>query len=247
MAQKIVAGNWKMNLNRDQAISLLEEVAEHNWNKDVRVLMFPPALYLSELSDRAKNIEIGSQNFFPEPNGAFTGELSIEQLKSVGAEIALIGHSERRIIFGEDDVLIKRKVDAALEHDFPFIFCCGEPLAMREMGSEFEFVKTQMEAALFHLNALQMSKAIIAYEPIWAIGTGETATSDQAEAMHAAIRSWVAEKYDQSTAESVTILYGGSCNQNNAKELFSCPNVDGGLIGGAALQAASFCAIIDSF
>lgn len=247
MAQKIVAGNWKMNLNRDQAISLLEEVSEHNWNKDVRVLMFPPALFLSELSDRGKNIEVGSQNFFPEPNGAFTGELSIAQLKSVGAEIALIGHSERRMIFNEDDMLLKRKVDAALEQSFPFIFCCGEPLAIREMGSEFEFVKTQLEAALFHLNAEQMSNAIIAYEPVWAIGTGKTATSEQAEAMHAAIRSWVAEKYDQSTAENVTILYGGSCNQNNAKELFSCPNVDGGLIGGAALQAASFCAIIDSF
>ncbi len=247
MAQKIVAGNWKMNLNREEALNLVAAVAEHNWNDEVRVLMFPPALYISDLSGKTKGIEVGAQNFYHESKGAFTGEISIDQLKSVGAEIALIGHSERRAIFGEDDVLLKRKVDAALAANFPFIFCCGEPLAIREEGSENEFVRTQLEAALFHLNARQMASAIIAYEPVWAIGTGKTATTEQAETMHAAIRSWVAEKYDAETAESVTILYGGSCNQNNAKELFSCPNVDGGLIGGAALQADSFCAIIDAF
>ena len=142
---------------------------------------------------------------------------------------------------------MKQKVDTAIQADFPFIFCCGEPLGERNAGTHEAFVNAQLNASLFHITKDQMKSMVIAYEPVWAIGTGETASSDQAEEMHAAIRSWIAEKYDNETANSVSILYGGSCNENNAKELFSCPNVDGGLIGGASLKAESFCAIIDSF
>lgn len=246
MAQKIVAGNWKMNLMRNEAKELVSEISKHNIPEDVRVMMFTPSIYISELAD-STSLEVGAQNFYHEAKGAFTGELALGQLDSVGASIALIGHSERRSIFGESDEQLKLKVDAAIGADFPYIFCCGEPLEERKAGNEKEFVKAQLEASLFHLSAEEMKKAIIAYEPVWAIGTGETATSDQAEDMHAAIRSWIADKYDAATASEVSILYGGSCNQNNAKELFSCPNVDGGLIGGASLKADSFCAIIDSF
>ena len=173
--------------------------------------------------------------------------MAIDQIRSVGGEIALIGHSERRSIFGESDALLKQKVDAAVSAGFDFIFCCGEPLEIREAGTQEEYVKAQLEAALFHLPKEAVQDVVIAYEPVWAIGTGKTATSDQAEEMHAAIRSWIVDSYDQDTAEKVSILYGGSCNENNAKELFSCPNVDGGLIGGASLKADAFCAIIDSF
>jgi len=247
MAQKVVAGNWKMNLSFNEARQLVEAVNKNNKNSDVTVMMFPPALYVAEVARMAENAKVGTQNFYFEPSGAFTGELAIDQIKSVGGQIALIGHSERRSLFGETDQLLKAKVDAAIAANFDFIFCCGEPLDVRESGSQNDFVKAQLEASLFHLSAEEISGAIIAYEPVWAIGTGKTATSEQAEEMHAAIRSWIEEKYNSSIAQSVSILYGGSCNQNNAKELFSCANVDGGLIGGASLKADAFCAIIDSF
>lgn len=247
MAQKIVAGNWKMNLTSDEAKSLVSQVNNHRKPEDVSVMMFPPALFVSEIAQSADGVKVGTQNFYSEPKGAFTGEISIEQIRSVGGEIALIGHSERRAIFGETDEMLKNKVDAAVAAGFRFIFCCGEPLQVREAGDQNEFVKAQLEASLFHLEADFIRDAIIAYEPVWAIGTGKTASSELAEEMHAAIRSWIADKYDDSIAQSISILYGGSCNQNNAKELFSCPNVDGGLIGGASLKADAFCAIIDSF
>ena len=247
MPQKIVAGNWKMNLNSEDAKALVQKVTEQNKREDVTVMMFPPSLFVADVANASGAIKVGTQNFYHEDKGAFTGEVSIDQIKSVGGEIALIGHSERRAIFGESDDLLKQKVDAAIAKSFDFIFCCGESLEIREAGNQESFVKAQLEAALFHLSKESMQKAIIAYEPVWAIGTGKTASSDQAEEMHAAIRSWITEKYDAETAETVSILYGGSCNENNAKELFSCPNVDGGLIGGASLKADSFCAIIDSF
>lgn len=247
MAQKIVAGNWKMNLKLSEAKELVQHIKENAPTNDVKVMMFPPALFVSEVASQAGNIQVGTQNFYFEEKGAYTGEVAIDQIRSVGGQIALIGHSERRAIFGETDALLKQKVDAAVAADFDFIFCCGEPLEIREAGKEADYVKAQLESALFHLPKESMKKAIIAYEPVWAIGTGKTASSDQAEEMHAAIRSWIVEKYDAETAEKVSILYGGSCNENNAKELFSCPNVDGGLIGGASLRANAFCTIIDSF
>ena len=247
MAQKIVAGNWKMNLNLNDARALVQNVNQQNKREDVTVMMFPPALYVADVAAESNGIKVGTQNFYFEEKGAFTGEVAIDQIRSVGGEIALIGHSERRSIFGESDALLKQKVDAAVSAGFDFIFCCGEPLEIREAGTQEEYVKAQLEAALFHLPKEAVQDVVIAYEPVWAIGTGKTATSDQAEEMHAAIRSWIVDSYDQDTAEKVSILYGGSCNENNAKELFSCPNVDGGLIGGASLKADAFCAIIDSF
>lgn len=247
MAHKIVAGNWKMNLNLNDAKALVQNVNQQNKREDVTVMMFPPALFVADVAAESNGIKVGTQNFYFEEKGAFTGEVAIDQIRSVGGEIALIGHSERRSIFGESDALLKQKVDAAVSAGFDFIFCCGEPLEIREAGTQEEYVKAQLEAALFHLPKEAVQDVVIAYEPVWAIGTGKTATSDQAEEMHAAIRSWIVDSYDQDTAEKVSILYGGSCNENNAKELFSCPNVDGGLIGGASLKADAFCAIIDSF
>lgn len=248
MAQKIVAGNWKMNLLSEEGETLVSEIVAGSKPSDVEVMIFPPSLYVQKLSDRAKNeIAAGVQNFNPNESGAFTGELAIAQVKSAGGTIGLIGHSERRSLFGESDALLKSKVDAAIAQNFRFIFCCGEPLEIREAGTEFDYVKSQLEASLFHLSAEQIKNGIIAYEPVWAIGTGKTATSSQAEEMHAEIRSWLTEKYGADVAQSVSLLYGGSCNNKNAQELFACPNVDGGLIGGAALKSESFLEIINAF
>jgi triosephosphate isomerase len=247
MAQKIVAGNWKMNLELGEAKNLIQGVSGHSMPNDVRVIVFPTSVYINAVANNAEGVEVGVQNFHWEQKGAFTGEQSIDQVKSAGGSIGLIGHSERRSYFGEDHGILKRKVDSAIGAGFDFIFCCGEPLEVREAGEESTFVRSQLEESLFHLNKEQMMNKIIAYEPVWAIGTGKTASIEQAESMHAEIRSWIEEVYDAETANSVSILYGGSCNQGNAKELFSCPNVDGGLIGGASLKAESFCAIIDSY
>jgi triosephosphate isomerase len=248
MAQKIVAGNWKMNLQFGEGEALVHGVLQGNRPSDVDVMVFPTSLYVQALSEMAdKQITVGVQNFNANEKGAFTGEVSISQVNSVGVSIGLIGHSERRAIFGETDEDLKHKVDAAIQNDFKFIFCCGEPLEVREAGEEYNFVRKQLEASLFQLSGDQMKNGIIAYEPVWAIGTGRTATSQQAEEMHAQIRSWLTEKYDSDIANSVSILYGGSCNENNAQELFACPNVDGGLIGGASLKADSFLKIINAF
>ncbi len=248
MPQKIVAGNWKMNLSLTEGLDLVKGIDACERDQNVRTIVFPPALFVNAIGARASGeIEVGVQNFHPESEGAFTGELSIKQLKSAGATIGLIGHSERRAYFGESNAFLKEKVDAAVNNDFEFIFCCGEPLFIREKNGELDFVKNQLNESLFHLSAEQIQGKIIAYEPVWAIGTGRTASSAQAEDMHKAIRSWIVEKYDQATAESISILYGGSCNRSNANELFSCPNVDGGLIGGASLKADDFCSIINAF
>lgn len=247
MRRKIVAGNWKMNLDRNSSLELIDDINRLSWAADVELMVFPPSVFIDTVADKTENVQVGAQNFYFEDQGAYTGEISIDQLRSVGASIALIGHSERRELFGETNALLKRKVDAAIDADFGFIFCCGEPLNIRKTGREFDYVKVQLEESLFHLTSEQMSNAIIAYEPIWAIGTGETATSQQAEDMHAAIRSWISEKYGETVGEEVAILYGGSCKPENAKELFSCANVDGGLIGGAALKAESFIAIANAF
>lgn len=248
MAKKIVAGNWKMNLDSKEASDLLIELNDKLSASDVRVIIFPPSLYVARLAEQSSALlDVGVQNFHHEQSGAFTGEISIEQVKSTGCNIGLIGHSERREYFNEDHVLLKRKVDAALNNDFEFIFCCGEPLNIRESGREFDFVKAQLDESLFHITAAQMKNGIIAYEPVWAIGTGKTATSEQAEEMHASIRKWISDVYDDETAASVSILYGGSCKPSNAEELFACANVDGGLIGGASLDATSFTQITNSY
>ncbi len=247
MAQKIVAGNWKMNLSSNEAKELMSNLNEKSFPSDVRTIVFPSSIYVDSIASTAKNTEVGVQNFSENDNGAFTGEVSIEQLRSVNVNIGLIGHSERRAYFKEGHEQLKNKVDHAIKNEFNFIFCCGEPLAIRENGDELTFVRLQLNESLFHLIKEQMMNKVIAYEPVWAIGTGKTASSDQAEEMHRNIRSWIEEKYDLETAESVSILYGGSCKPSNAKELFACKNVDGGLIGGAALKADDFNALIHSF
>ena len=247
MADKIIAGNWKMNLTATDAMQLVKDLNTYNTPADVRVLVFPSSLYTGIASAFSKNVEVGVQNFSEYSNGAYTGENSIAQSISVGATIGLIGHSERRAYFKEDSDTLKAKVSKAVEENFEFIFCCGEPLFIREEGAELEFVRQQLEDSLFHLSAEQMKNRIIAYEPVWALGTGKTASSEQAEDMHRNIRSWLTEKYNDDVANSVSILYGGSCKPSNAKELFSCPNVDGGLIGGASLNAEDFSALINSF
>lgn len=248
MRKKIVAGNWKMNLSADEAVALTDEINNQVGElHDVELMIFPSTLYIHELAHRKGQLKVGAQNFHPSENGAYTGEVSITQIKNSGATHALVGHSERRALFGENSSFLKSKVDSALHHDITPVFCCGEPLEIREAGEELEFVKQQLIDSLFHLSASDIQKTIIAYEPVWAIGTGKTASVQQAESMHFAIRNWLSEKYDLDVANSISILYGGSCNTSNAKELFACPNVDGGLIGGASLQADSFITIARSF
>lgn len=247
MRKKIVAGNWKMNLKCEEATRLFLSLANAK-NSAVEVIIFPSTLYLQSFLDNTnKNIQIGAQNAYPIDTGAYTGETSFYQLKSIGITHVLIGHSERRAYFSESNEFLKEKVDAALENNITPVFCCGESLSIREQGKEKEFITNQIKESLFHLSSDTFQKCIIAYEPIWAIGTGKTATSEQAEDIHKTIRSFIAEKYGDTLAQEISILYGGSCNENNAKELFSCPNIDGGLIGGASLKTASFKAIIDSF
>lgn len=247
MAKKIVAGNWKMNLESQDAFALVDALNASLEPSDCRVILFPPSLFVLPLARMNKGkFELGVQNFYPEKSGAFTGEISVPQAKSVGAHFALIGHSERREYFQESNAFLRRKVDAAIAGNLEFIFCCGEPLEIREAGTEADFVRTQLEESLFHLDADTLRNRVIAYEPIWAIGTGKTASSAQAEAMHRDIRSWIAARYSEDVAQSVSILYGGSCKPDNAAELFACPNIDGGLIGGASLNAEDFCAIIDA-
>ena len=246
MRKHIVAGNWKMNLTEQEAIELAKEVAEMRV-ENTEIVIFPPAIFIPTLSKLNLNLKIGAQNFFPKDKGAFTGEISINQLKEAGVTYVLVGHSERRTILKEDNTFLKEKVNAALEKNLHVVFCCGEELAIREQGTENEFVKNQLNESLFHLTQEQIQNVTIAYEPIWAIGTGLTASSAQAEAMHLFIRETLSSKYTTEIAAGISILYGGSCNPTNAKELFACPNVDGGLIGGAALKSADFNSIANSF
>ncbi len=247
MRQKIVAGNWKMNLSKSESVALLNEINAGKQGEDVQMIVFPPAVYLNSLAELKSNCAVGAQNFHPAEKGAFTGENSVVQVQDAGATYVLVGHSERRMYFNEDADFLKDKVDAALAHGLKVIFCCGEPWSIREKDAQDYFVSSQLEESLFHLTAAMMEKVVIAYEPVWAIGTGKTASSEQAESMHASIRGMIAAKYDQVTAEKVSILYGGSCNASNAKELFACDNVDGGLIGGASLKSTDFLTIANSF
>ena len=249
MRKKIVAGNWKMNLLSIEANSLFDSISENLSNELIPTIMvFPPSVYVSQLIQKGNSpIEIGVQNFYPKDKGAFTGEISVTQVKDIGVTQVLIGHSERRAYFQETSSFLKEKVDSALENGLGIVFCCGEPLVIRESNTELEYVKLQLEESLFHLNENEIQKCVIAYEPVWAIGTGKTATIQQAEDMHSEIRTWLKERYSNQIAEKISILYGGSCNSANAKELFACPNVDGGLIGGASLDSSTFLQISNSF
>jgi triosephosphate isomerase len=249
MRTKIVAGNWKMNKNINDSRALVNEIIA-NIDKDsldnTRVIVAPPYVNLSAVVESANNstVEVAAQNMHQAESGAFTGEISAEMLKSVGVNIVLIGHSERREYFNEGSHLLTKKVEQALEHKMNVIFCFGEKLEDRQSNNHFEVVKEQLQDSLFHLNDVDWDSIILAYEPVWAIGTGETASPAQAQEMHAFIRNLIAENYDQDLADRISILYGGSVKPANAEEIFSKPDVDGGLIGGAALKVEDFAAII---
>lgn len=246
MRTKIIAGNWKMQLSYGAAIDLNTSVEDYitQTNPNVAVYQFVPFIYLKKLIDKSKNIKIGAQNGHPAQNGAFTGEISMHQLSDINTHAILIGHSERRQLFYETNDFLKKKVDAALSENLTVFFCCGETFEEKERGIEKNCIRKQLETAIFHLNSNQFSNVIIAYEPIWAIGTGKTATPKQANDMHHFIRQTIAENYDLEVAKNTSILYGGSCKPSNAKSLLSMPDIDGGLIGGASLKAEDFTTLI---
>lgn len=249
MRKKIVAGNWKMNNGVKETSQLIRKVKKSIANLDlnnVRVIVTPSFVNLAGAIKGAKDskIEVAAQNMHQEKNGAFTGEISAEMLQSIGVKTVILGHSERRQYFGEDDELIARKIDAALENNLEVIFCFGELLEQRKLDNHLLEVGSQLKNTLFHLKAEDFKNIILAYEPVWAIGTGETATPDQAQEMHEFVRNVLAKKFGQETADSVSILYGGSVKASNAEEIFSKEDVDGGLIGGASLIAEDFVAII---
>jgi triosephosphate isomerase (TIM) len=240
MRKKIVAGNWKMNLDAVQAFELYTGLTHTAIAPGVDVVVFPPFLFIDRLTQAPSQVKVGAQDGFHVAKGAFTGEISMQQISEIGGQCVLIGHSERRQYFNEDHATLKLKTEAALENSLQPFFCCGEPLEIREANDHLTYVRKQLDESLFHLAPEAFVKTVIAYEPIWAIGTGLTATVDQAEEMHAAIRSWIKEIYGKEIAENYSILYGGSCNPSNAAALFASPNVDGGLIGGASLKLSDF-------
>jgi triosephosphate isomerase len=248
--RKIVAGNWKMNKDYREGRDLSMEIVEAIDNRDTLVILCPPYIHLQNVNNIIKevnNLKLGAQNCHQEVSGAFTGEISVGMLKSVGAEYVILGHSERREYFKESNALLAAKVKTALEAGLQPIFCCGEPLQVREAGDHVSYVAKQLEESLFDLSTEDFQRIVIAYEPIWAIGTGKTASPEQAQEMHANIRTMISEKYGQDVAQACSILYGGSVKPANAKEIFGQADVDGGLIGGASLKAADFHAIVKSF
>ena len=251
MRRKIVAGNWKMNKNVIEAQQLMFQILEYRKNNpsNCEVWIAPPSLYLMMAKDLYEQNEVGvfSQDMSEYESGAYTGEISADMLESIDATGSIIGHSERRQYHGETDSHCNRKVKLALDKGLIPIYCNGETLEQRKAGQHLEVVKNQTEAALFTLSADEIKKVVIAYEPVWAIGTGETATPAQAQEIHAHIRSLIAGKYGQEVADEVSILYGGSVKPDNAKEIFSQPDIDGGLIGGAALKIDDFSKIIEGF
>lgn len=249
--QQIVAGNWKMNKNLIEGKQLLEDILKTDYalEENQKVIIAPPFIQLPVAAMQLKNKKgfyLAAQNCHQKPSGAYTGEISAEMLAVTGVEYVILGHSERRQYFNEDATLLNDKVDAALAQGLKVIFCVGEPLDVRDAGEEKDFIKQQIMGSLAYLSLEQFKDIVIAYEPIWAIGTGRTATKEQAQEMHAHIRSVIAEKYGNYTAGNLPILYGGSCKPENAAELFAQPDVDGGLIGGASLKAADFAAIIQA-
>ncbi|MCI7407192.1 MAG: triose-phosphate isomerase [Candidatus Onthomorpha sp.] len=252
MRRNIVAGNWKSNELFSQADELINDIAEglrEFDNTDVDVIVCPPFPYLELVGDASEDVEffVGAQNVSKFDNGAFTGEVSAKMLQSMNIDYCIVGHSERRKYFNETNQDVTEKVNKLLEADINPIVCVGESLEQREAGTHFELIRSQVSEGLFHLDCEQIKRTVIAYEPVWAIGTGKTATKEQAQEVHAFIRAMLAEKYSDDVAQEVSILYGGSCNAKNARELFAQTDVDGGLIGGASLKAADFIEIARSF
>lgn len=248
MRKKIVAGNWKMNTTLDEGLQLAKEVNRmvENDQDDVIVIIAPPFIHLTGIKKILTTVYLSSQNCASEKKGAFTGEISAEMIRSAGAEYVIIGHSERRTLFNEEDETLLKKVSLVLENDLIPIFCCGEQISEREAGNHFATVQKQLESTLFKLEKDDFGKVIIAYEPVWAIGTGLNATPEQAQEMHQFIRGLIEQNFGKTISEMTSILYGGSCKPSNAKELFDNPDVDGGLIGGASLNANDFFAIVKS-
>lgn len=251
MRKNIVAGNWKMNNNADETKLLLKDLKNslNNITPNARVVVAPTSVNLIIAKEASENsvIEVAAQNMHQAKNGAYTGEISADMLTNIDVHSVILGHSERRTYFGETDELLAEKVNAALENNLEVIFCFGELLEDRKSNNHFSVVENQLKNALFHLSSESWSKIILAYEPVWAIGTGETANPEQAQEMHAFIRNLIKETFGGEVAENVSILYGGSVKPNNAVEIFSKEDVDGGLIGGASLNAEDFTAIIKAF
>lgn len=247
MRQKIVAGNWKMNKNAGQTQELIAELLQKLPQTSAKIIIAPTFVNLAQAVNQTKGtaIEVVAQNMHQAEGGAFTGEISADMLTSIGIKTVILGHSERRAYFHETDSLLANKVDTALKHDMKVIFCFGEELKDRQDKQHFNVVEYQLKDALFHLGEEAWQNIILAYEPVWAIGTGETASPEQAQEMHKFIRETILERYGNNIAENVSILYGGSVKPENAKEIFSQPDVDGGLIGGASLKADDFNGIIN--
>lgn len=251
MRKQIAAANWKMNLTLAQGEQLLNEIMEkpHELGTGQLAVFAVPFPYLAMAQQKMagkENVFIAAQNCYSKKSGAYTGEVSVEMLSSLGIRYVVLGHSERREYFNESNQFLAEKINICLDYNIHPIFCCGEPLNIREANTQNEFVAKQLEESLYHLTAVQLQEVVIAYEPIWAIGTGKTATSAQAQEMHAFIRGQLAAKYGQQVADKISILYGGSVKASNAGELFGQPDVDGGLVGGASLIADEFVAIIDA-
>jgi triosephosphate isomerase len=249
MRKLIVAGNWKMNKSLQEGIELAKAVNEKVNGQKALVVLCTPFIHLTEVKKviNKSTLFLGAQNCSSKPAGAYTGEISASMIKSTGADYVILGHSERRTYFKETDSTLNKKVRLALENELIPIYCCGEVLPEREAGRHLDVVSRQINEGLFSLSTKEFSKVVIAYEPVWAIGTGVNATPEQAQDMHAYIRSLIAGKYGKEVAEDTTIQYGGSCKPSNARELFANPDVDGGLIGGASLEAEDFVAIVNSF
>lgn len=251
MRKKIVAGNWKMNLNLQEGKDLVAGILEAlpTLSDDRQVVIAPPYTHIAQTAaqlEGKQHIYVGAQNCGAEASGAYTGEVSAAMLQSVGVAYVILGHSERREYYQEDSALLVKKISQALSAGMKVIFCCGEPLEIRDADTQNNHIAKQIADGLYNLTAGQMKDIVIAYEPIWAIGTGRTATSQQAQDMHAHIRTTLATQYGEAVADNMSILYGGSCKPDNAAELFACPDVDGGLIGGAALKADSFLGIVNA-
>jgi len=257
MRKKIAAGNWKMNTTLVEGKQLIADILKGlqlNPPKqkagNLEIIFGTPFITLHAATDLVKNneqVHIAAQNCYNKEKGAYTGETSVDMIKSTGAEYVIIGHSERREYFNESDKMLAEKVDLTLSRNLLPIFCCGEKLEIRETGKHIDLVKSQIKNAIFHLDSEKIKKVVIAYEPVWAIGTGVTASPAQAQEMHAVIRQMLTEKYGADLAQEISILYGGSVNAKNAREIFSQPDVDGGLVGGASLKAGEFLTIINSF
>ena len=247
MRKNIVAGNWKMNLDNQQAVDLFRSLNKNHESKDVEIIIAPASIYLSLFSKENLQVKLAAQNVSSNQNGAFTGEISSSMLSSFGVDYCIVGHSERRAYQKESNELIFEKIKSLIKNGVRPIFCCGELLEQRESNQAYDIVTTQLSLILNHLNKEEVLNMVIAYEPVWAIGTGLTASAQDAQKMHHHIRSLIEDKFGSNISEEISILYGGSCKPDNASELFSQKDIDGGLIGGASLDAESFIKIAKSF